>query len=98
MNNEEEEHIELTDPSTELFDMLLNDRTKNDSLKLNQKIARKTNSITKIITKTIGKGPVTTKSSSLETFEKGLKNKLLKKDGVFMNMFLNSKLSYYIKK
>ena len=38
MNNEEEEHIELTDPSTELFDMLLNDRTKNDSLKLNQKI------------------------------------------------------------
>ena len=35
MNNEEEEHIELTDPSTELFDMLLNDRKKNDSLKLN---------------------------------------------------------------
>ena len=92
MNNEEEEHIELTDPSTELFDMLLNDRTKNDSLKLNQKIARKTNSITKIITKTIGKGPVTTKSSSLETFEKGLKNKLLKKDGVFMNMIPKLKI------
>ena len=37
MNNEEEEHIELTDPSTELFDMLLNDRTKNDSLSLIKK-------------------------------------------------------------
>ena len=80
------EHSRVNEPTSDLFELLPNDKTSRSLLYLNKKIVDKKASIKKILFKTIGKGNIVRKPSPLYRLEKGFKTKFFSKNGLLIDL------------
>lgn len=84
--NEQFEHSRVNEPTSDLFDLLPNDKTNRSLLYLNKKIIDKKASIKQILFNTIGKGNIVRKPSPLYRLEKGFKTKFFSKNGLLIDL------------